>query len=196
MVGLLIGASTMFKIGPAVFNSFISQHRVAAPGSTQLHLRVGKYVLYERTGTRRGGSGFTFTNNGPLTIGPGQVQVTGPNGEPVPVGTLGNVSETITRGSRIYTGAVSFRSRAAGDYIVKVESEPRDVIVARSIGDTFAAIAGWFVVAILGGLVVAIGVVLLIIGIVRRGRASNAAGMSAGAPWPPPDWPSAQKPSP
>jgi len=53
-------------------------------------------------------------------------------------------------------------------------------------------VAGWLLLAVLGGFVVVIGVVLMIIGVVRRGRASNNAAQAA--PWPPPDWPSAQKP--
>jgi hypothetical protein len=177
--GLLLGASTLFKIVPAVYGSFTSQHTVAVPGSTRLHLHAAKYVLFERT-------------DGPPTIRPDQVEVSAPNGEPVPVSTLDSVSESITRGSRTYDGAVSFRAPTAGDYVVKVTSEPREAIVARSIGDTLGAVAVWFLLAVLGGAVVVIGVVLLIIGFVRRGRATRDADQVA--PWPPPDWPSTPKP--
>ena len=184
IIGLLVGASTLIKIVPAIVRSFTSQHVVLAPGSTPLELKPGKYVVFERTGSLR----------------PDQVRVTGPDEETVAVTSLGDESETITRGSVEYTGTATFRASTSGEYVVEITSEPRQAVVARSLIDTFGGVVGWFLLGLLGGFVVVLGVVLLIIGIVRRSRAANRAGYAPTAadppPWPPPDWPSHPQPPP
>lgn len=185
IIGLVVGASTLFKIVPAVVTSFTSQHVVLAPGTTPVELHHGKYVVFARSDQ----SGIT----------PEQVQVTGPHGEQVTVTSLGNESETITRGSVEYAGAAEFRAATSGEYTVQITSEPRQALVARSLIDTFGSVVGWFFLGLAGGLVVVLGVILLIIGIVRRSRASNRAAYVQPAgeapPWPPPDWPSHPQPS-
>jgi len=184
IIGLLVGASTLIKIVPAIVRSFTSQHVVLAPGSTPLELKSGKYVVFERTGSLR----------------PDQVRVTGPDEETVAVTSLGDESETITRGSVEYTGTATFRASTPGEYVVEITSEPRQAVVARSLIDTFGGVVGWFLLGLLGGFVVVLGVVLLIVGIVRRSRAANRAGYAPTAadppPWPPPDWPSHPQPPP
>lgn len=188
VIGLLLGGSTLFKIVPAIVRSFTSQHVVLAPGTTPLSLKPGKYVVFERSGGLR----------------PEQVRVSGPNSEPVAVTSLGDESETITRGSVDYEGVATFRATTAGEYVVEITSEPRTAIVARSLIDTFGGVVGWFLLGLLGGFIVVLGVVLLIIGIVRRSRAANRAAVYGYAappaaeppPWPPPDWPSHPQPPP
>jgi hypothetical protein len=183
IIGLLVGASTLFKIVPAVVRSFTSQHVVLAPGSTPLSLTPGKYVVFERSGSLR----------------PEQVHVTGPDEERVTVTSLGAESETITRGSVQYEGVATFRASTSGEYEVEITSEPRQAIVARSLIDTFGGVIGWFLIGLAGGGLVVLGVILLIIGIVRRSRSANRAGYPptpAAPPWPPPDWPSHPQPPP
>ena len=180
IIGLVLGASTLFKIVPAVVRSFTSQHVVLAPGETPLELHRGKYVVFARS-------------DAPI-IRPDQVQVTGPDGGQVAVTSLGDESETITRGAVEYTGGAEFRVATSGEYVVRITSEPRQAVVARSLIDTFGSVVGWFFLGLAGGGLVVLGVILLIIGIVRRSRAANRAGYvpapADAPPWPPPDWPS------
>lgn len=186
IIGLVVGASTLFKIVPAIVTSFTSQHVVLAPGSTAVDLHRGKYVVFERS------------PNPEMT--PEQVQVAGANGEPVTVTSLGGESETVTRGSADYTGFAEFRASTSGEYTVRITSEPRQALVARSLVDTFGSVVGWFFLGLAGGGLVVLGVILLIIGIVRRSRAANRAGYpqptGEAPPWPPPDWPSHPQPPP
>jgi Protein of unknown function (DUF2510) len=64
---------------------------------------------------------------------------------------------------------------------------PRSVLVARPLTDTIKRVLGWFLLSGLGGLVTAAGIILLIVGSVRRGRVRRAGAYaySYAAPVPP-----------
>jgi hypothetical protein len=189
------GVGTGVKFGQTVLGS----HAVSLPAHLQRHFGSGTYEVYQRTGSRRGGGGFTFTNDGPTTLTPTDVTVTGADGARVATSYPSGGTETITRGSGSYTGAVVFDIPASGDYTVDIQPDGAgfpEVIVARSLGGAVRAAAKWIVLFVIGALAAAVGVVLLIVGIVRRNRASRpsaqfvpAYGAAPGyAAPPPPAW--------
>jgi len=200
IVGLVIAIPTFIAGLLPIIHTLESTPRFDVPGQTELHLGSGAYLLYQDTGASSFGN---ITSVGTTTIQPSDVTVTGPDGEKV---TLGYVydTETITRQGRRYVGAVRFTTPSAGTYTISVSAAvPSEVIVARPINDTVTTALAWFAVAFGGAVVFVVGLILLIVGSVRRGRAqTNAAyagamygasygasyGTSYGAPMPPAGW--------
>jgi len=179
-VGAVVAIST-------VVHAITSGPVLSLPTDTRMHLSAGTYLVYQRTGTTHGGGGVSFSSSGPPTLQPSDVAVSAPDGTTVPVDYPGS-SESLTRGSASYTGAVSFDVPRSGDYEVRIGpphgGTPR-AIVARSLGSMVHKIAGWAALAALGFFVGIVGVVLLIVGIVRRSRARRPAIVGG---MPPPGW--------
>ena len=199
---MIIGALLVLPVvigGARSVASTITARPHAVPGVITGNLGSGAYVVYERTGTRRGSGNFTFGENAPVTLNPGVVAVTGPGEEPVPVRPT-SYNETITKGTAVYTGAVRFDVARRGTYTIRIGGErPTEVLVTRSLGDSFRRLGGAFLLALLGGFIGFVGVVLLVVGLVRRmvAPAADAAAVPAAAATvaapsspgsPPPGW--------
>jgi hypothetical protein len=157
-------------------------HTFAAPGPVRIHLGSGTYEVYEDTGSISIGS--SFSPNDDVTITPSDVTVTGAGGN-VEVYDRGTVRESRSSDGDEFVGAVRFTTPSAGDYVVSVRNSQRRMLVARPFTDTVRAALGWFALAVLGGLVGAAGIVLLIVGAVRRSRTRNAFTYAYAAPSPP-----------
>lgn len=170
-------------IGAAVsfVKNTIDAPAVALPANVQLELHAGTYDVYQWTGTNRGGFGFHVTDSGPPGLGPGDVTVTAPDGSDVPVGFAGSALATLTRGSRIYTGAARFHAPSSGLYTIRIRASGGlpEVIIGRSFGDAVRTAAGWFLTLGIGVAVALTGLVMLIVGIVRRGKAQPRPGLPA-----------------
>jgi hypothetical protein len=157
------------------------------PGLIDVDLGSGRYFLYEWTGTSRRSGNFGFSNDRGISLTPSMVAVTGESGQAVPVSPVFS-TETITKGTKIYTAAVAFDTPRAGHYTIRVAGEqPGEVLVARPIGESFRRLGRPFLVALLGGMIAALGLVLLIVGLVRRGRGGfeRAAAAPAYTPYQP-----------
>jgi hypothetical protein len=164
------------------------------PGSVTRHLDRGTWFIYERTGTSTGGRGpGTIINSLPTTINPSEVTVTDPDGGTLPVRRV-NSDETLTRNARVYTAVLQFKVVRAGRYRVNfITDGETEVVISRSLGQTFRDVLGLSAVATTGGLVALLGVVLLVVGIVRRRGAANPVPAAALPTWtapsgPPPGW--------
>jgi hypothetical protein len=170
-VAIAGGAGTAVTFGKTILGT----DSVALPAHLQRHFGSGTYEVYQRTGTRGGGGGFTFSNDEPPTLQPQDVVVVGSDGSQLVTSPALGAQETITRGSGSYTGVVTFNVTTSGDYTVNIAADGGlpEAIVTRSIGSAAHAAAKWLVLLVLGALAAAIGVVLLIVGIVRRNRASQ-----------------------
>jgi hypothetical protein len=146
------------------------------PGQYEVHLRDARYIVYQRTGTR---AIFGSSQEGPtVRIPPESVTVRAPDGTLVPV-SYTSKNETITRGSAEYTSSLEFDTPTRGLYQLSLGTDPSNptsttVIVARSIGDAIHGVLAWFGVGALGGLIMVVGLVMLIVGATRRGRARRA----------------------
>jgi hypothetical protein len=153
------------------------------PINQGIELHRGQYTIFELTGRQSGGGGLTFSENGFTTFAPDDVHVTDASGQPAAVTPLGAVAERLTRGSDIYTGALHIQVPATGRYQVQILSvTPETLVIAPSLGSTFAAISGWLVVGGISVVILFIGLVLLLRG-VSIGRALGAA-----PNWPPAGW--------
>jgi hypothetical protein len=156
------------------------------PGTYQIHLHNAKYTVYQHTETR---SAFgSVQRDSPLIrIVPGYMTLTAPDGSNVPV-SLTSDNETLTRNHDVYQGTLVFDAPVNGDYLMRFNNpSPSTVIVSRSILDRLRGVWPWFGVGALGGLLFIAGLVMLIVGATRRGRAKRA--MYAGyAGWGAPQW--------
>jgi hypothetical protein len=149
-----------------------------------VHLGEGTYMLYEDKGATSIGSAFSPDDS--VTLTPEDVTVTGADGASVEVFDRGSIRETLNSGSNRFVGAARFTTPAAGDYTVSVRSAiPKAVLIARPLTDTVRSVLGWFALTAVGGITFVVGIVLLIVGSVRRGRMRTA---TAYAPSVPPGW--------
>ena len=177
VVGVVLGIPCALKAIPPFFEGLTGAVR-PTPLDTRLRLRSGTYAVYERTGTQRGGGGFTVTENDAPRIAPGGVTVLSPSGQPISTHDFGtgSGSETITRNGAVFTATVRFDVETPGVHRVRIAGErPGQVIIARSLGGTFERVAPWIALGAGAGLVVATGAVLFAIGVIRRDRAEAAA---------------------
>ena len=110
-----------------------------------------------------------------MELDPSQIDVVGPSGERVPVAFTSG-TETITRPNGTYVSAVEFRVRRSGDYRVGIHaSRPGLVMVQESIGQVARRSVVWALGIGLGALLVLAGLIMLIVGIVRRSKAKQLA---------------------
>lgn len=200
-VGIALGIGGGIGTGVAFAKSVLYAPAVDLPASLHRHLHTGTYVIYQRTGTTHHNGPFSsFNNAAPPTLTPGDVTVTSSAGIPADIRYTGAINETLTRGSAIYTGVVEFHVPATDDYDIEIENAQGggipQVVVARSLGDALRSAVGWLVMLGIGVLIAATGLVLVIIGIVRRNRAGRVApayagvpsGLAAAPPVVPPGW--------
>jgi hypothetical protein len=182
-VGIVLGIVAAVAIVIPLAGSFTSPV-YEAPGSFQMHLHHATYTVYQHTETR---SVFgSVQRDVPLVrITPSNLTVTAPDGTIVPVSFTTDV-ETLTRRTDVYRGTLVFDAPRGGDYVVRFNNpSPTTVIVSRSILDALRGVWPWFGVGALGGALLITGLVMLIVGATRRGRAKRAMYASWG---PPPQW--------
>jgi len=171
-VGLLIGIVSVVAIVIPLLEVFTSE-AYTVPGEIHLHLKDGRYTVYQRTG-RRSPFGISSPDDSTAPLTPNLLTVTAPDDSTVPV-TYDDRTEKITRGSTEYTGSLTFDPPSGGDYVLVFKRVPTTVIVARSVSDAIRGVLVWFGVGALGGAILLAGIVMWIVGAVRRGRAKRAA---------------------
>jgi hypothetical protein len=173
VVGLILAVPSAIAIGVRTVRA-LSTPPMTTPGASTRHLTAGTWFVFERTGTKTGLGGFTITHDHAPTIEPGDVTVTGPDGETPSVNPV-TVDETITEGPRIYTAAVQFTVPSTGTYVVRVDTPGSEVLIARPLAQTLRGMAKYGLGILGGALLVVIGGILLIVGSVRRGRGRSVA---------------------
>jgi hypothetical protein len=188
VLGAAVGI-TGLAVGVAKVVHEFSGTVYTAPDTVQRHLGTGKYEVFEEVADDLNLA--PFGDN--LTAA--DVKVTSANGQTVPTTDRTGTSEHITRGSVSYDGVVDFTIHSAGDYSITVSGHRGErFFVSRTFGDLAKHAVIWFVMMGLGILIGFAGVVLLILGIVRRRNARRPPmaayagyhGMGHGLP--PPGW--------
>jgi hypothetical protein len=172
-LGIVIGVVAVVAIIiPLVDHLGSDAYRV--PGEIHLHLKHERYLVYQRE---------EFADVfGAVNLSPATLTVTGPDRATVPVEFDGR-DEKFSKGSTDYRSTLSFEPPASGDYeLVFTNRLATEVVVARSTEDVVRSVLVWFGVAALGGAVLLAGIILLIIGVTRRGRAKRAAYAAWGPP--------------
>jgi hypothetical protein len=139
------------------------------PGTTpvegSLQLTTGTWQVY-----------VVEPNDDANLVQPSDVTVTGPGGSSISATAMpSGETEDLTRSGDKYYAEVRFKVDQAGSYnvAVKPSSGSQQIYVAKSLGDLVKHDAAWLLMMLAGILVGIIGVVMLIVGIVRRRRASQ-----------------------
>jgi len=132
------------------------------PGSVVQKLDAGTMSVYAQVEVQTQVSPFDAS----------QVRVVGPQGA-VNVRTVGTPETVMVNGDN-YVAVASFDTLVAGEYTVVVGegSQPGRAAVSASVLSTIGAAAGWIGAIVLASLMGLVGLVLMIVGLVRRSGAS------------------------
>ena len=188
-IGIVVAVVSVIAIAIPLVGTFTSP-AYTVPGDLYLHLQHARYTVYQHSGTR---STFGSVTADPSTIriDPSALSVKAPDRSTVPVSYDPN-RETLSRGSDVYSGSLEFNVPTDGQYdLTFANSTSTTVVVARSLSDALHGALKWFGFGALGGVFVVGGVVMLVVGATRRGRARRAQYHGWGAP-PPWGWPGPQ----
>lgn len=189
-IGIALGVTGGVIAGVTFFRAVLGGPAVSLPAHIHRHLDAGNYEIFQRTGTRA-------LEDDPSSIGdfaslvPDNVRIRTSDGLTVPSESTTDVTETINRGTGVFSGAVKFHAPRSTDYDIDIDysgGEPF-VVIDRTFGDSFRRALPWVGLGGAGALIATVGLVLLIVGIVRRNRASRTAPyVPAYAGGPPPGW--------
>jgi hypothetical protein len=173
------GVAAVMVVSP--FVDLYSTRTVVVPGRVDLDIGRGTYQVFAH---QLGSDGPTLTAS--------DLSVTSPAGSSI---TLSNVSGySIVRGGDTYDAIVEFYAPAKGHYTLDVDPNAgqASVFVARPIGDIARSVRWWALTFLAAGLVFGAGLIMLVVGIVRRhhvapvvptARAGSAAASPASQVW-------------
>jgi hypothetical protein len=142
------------------------------------------YAVYELAASGSGVTGDPYLGN----IAPGDVTVTSSaDGSEVVVDDAPSMTQTFANGAKTYVVVATFEPPTTGRYVVSIATEGSTVIVAPSI-TALAKALPWLGLIGFGGLLALAGIIVLVVGLVRRGSkpAVAAAYPTAGYPAPAP----------
>jgi hypothetical protein len=185
-LGIVLAAVPMAIVSVRALRS-VRTPSMSTPQAKQRHLGAGKWFIFQRTGTTTGAGGFTITHENAPTLRLADVRVTAPDGSKVLVSYV-TVNETMRRGSRNYRAVVQFKAPSSGTYDIAVDTPNSEVVISRSLGDTFSGFIWLATIGGAGGLLIAVAIVLLIVGGVRRRRAAPSLATPWGGALPLPNW--------
>jgi hypothetical protein len=172
IVGCAIGGSVQLV---GVISSATPQ---PIPGRFHVSLGSGTWEIYELTGTRSGvsagGVSVNVTHFQAPSVTASMVTITGADGAQVPVQTQSgdyqagsariSTTQTLQKGSDIYTGIATFQVPAAGNYLVSVvNSGAGAIVVSRPVLSDFAALLPWLGGGLLGAVCLLIGLIGVIV---------------------------------
>jgi hypothetical protein len=184
-LGLVVAVSAGVVITVRVVRWFTTPALIT-PGTTTRHLTTGTWVVFQRTDLG------AFTPGEDQTLGPAEITVTGTGAAPLAI-RPDTANDTITRGTRTYTAADEFTVDRAGTYQIAVNTPgPGEVLITRSLGDTFRGQLRLMAAGAGGGLLVIIGVILVILAAVRR--SSRTPSVQPAVAWPPGWYPDPYQP--
>ena len=153
LFGLVAAAGLASGVGRVV--SSFTTDPISTPGSAIVELNDGTYSVMQRS------------NGADEQLSPGDIRVTGPNGEVTVEDNT--ITETVQRGSVVYEAVAKFTVSDSDTYEIDVAGPGNSsVLITPSIGSTFAQSAWWFGLLALAGMLIMLGLVLVIVRIVLR----------------------------
>jgi hypothetical protein len=176
VVGAIVGITGIALFaGHAVHDlSNVTHYDGTAPADDTAQLDTGTWEIYVLHGS----------SSNP-TVLPTDVTVTAPGGATVPVRAVpSNVTETVTATGSRYVAEVRFDVPQSGSYRIAVAGPAgTQVTIAKSITDIVKHSASWLALFGIGLIIGLAGLVMLIVGIVRRRGARRPPVMAyAGVP--------------
>lgn len=139
---------------------------------TEIRTRQGTYYVFQR---------FDQRDEESAAVRPDAVRVRTLTGDGVPT-AVASSREEIWDGSSVSRPVVKFTTPRAGTYLISAIAPREDIFVQRAGFQGLADALSWFRLAGIGGLVIVAGVVLLLVGIVRRHHSTPVVLPPGGAP--------------
>jgi hypothetical protein len=156
----------------AAFWSVLTGPVYQVPSTLRIHLDSGTYRVYELDRSGRGLAGRPLVDSSTLTV-------RAPDGTRVSVVET-SLTENLTNGSESFDSVVRFATPDSGTYTLRfTPSAPTRVMVEPSLGDVARDHAGWLVLFGVGVLLGGIGLVMIIVGAVRRSAARKRTAAAA-----------------
>jgi len=121
------------------------------------------YAVYEQATSGTGTSGDPYIGS----IQPGDVTVQATDGTEVILTDAPSLSQTFSDGSKNYVVVATFDPPVSGQYVVSVKTDGATIIVAPSLTSVAKALP-WLALIGVGALLALAGLIVFIIGIVRR----------------------------
>jgi hypothetical protein len=149
------------------------------------------YAVYELATSGSGASGDPYLGN----IAPGDITVKASDGSTVPVNEAPSMTQTFNDGAKTYIVVATFDPPTSGSYVVSIATEGSTVIVAPSL-TAIAKALPWLGLIGFGGLLVLAGIIVLIVGIVRRSSKPAVAGTYLASGYPVQGYPASSYPAP
>jgi hypothetical protein len=174
----LAGFGTVAAVKAASLGSGSPRH---VPGQFRESLSAGRWDIYELTGTTTGSSvgplSYSVTHRRSRVLDASVISVTAPDGQPVSMlDQATNVTETIQKGSDLYTGVANFDAPRSGSYSITVNRNgPGQVILARPVLSELAGLLPWAGGALGGAACIALGLILLTLGYRRPAQPPDPA---------------------
>lgn len=169
-VGLAATILGVFQGVRSLSNGVLDSFAVGrVEGGAEIDARKGTYYVFQLVGELS--SNDAGTPGGQTTLRASEVTVTAPDGSRVPTFPANSV-ETYTKGVAEYQAAVKFTAPRDGIYRVRVTNDETPLLVRRAAFDLLGRSLTWFGVAALGGLGLALGIILLIVGVIRRSHST------------------------
>jgi hypothetical protein len=156
------------------------------PAHFRESLSAGRWDIYELTGTTTGSSvgpfSYSVTHRRSAALNASVISVTAPDGQPVAVhDQASNTTETIQKGSGLFTGVANSDAPSSGRYSITVNSDgPGQVILARPVLSELAGLLPWAGGALAGAVCILLGLVLLTLGYRHRPARPPGAGAAPG----------------
>jgi len=132
------------------------------------------YAVYEAS------TGGTGTSSDPLTgnVILSDITVTGPAG-PVTVNDVGNSTQTYDANGKRFGAVATFDPPTTGSYTIDVSTDGSVVVVAPSF-TSLGKIAIWVALILLAVVLGLLGLILLIVGLVKRSKSKKEMAMASG----------------
>jgi hypothetical protein len=172
VAGIGVAVWMLFSSVAGGVNDAVTAPRLAVPGHQTLHLRSGSYLVYGRVDLG-GGTGLTA------------VSVSTPDGRTL--ATTSTSWQTLTRDSDEFRSVAAFTAPSDGQYTVSLEGRVgSQAIVAPGLAHIFGGVSLAATVGVICAMAFLAGIVLLIVGAVRRSSSRRPEG---GPPQYPPGYP-------
>lgn len=167
LVALVVAGIGMFRVGRSAFGTLMAE-QVATPAVITRELDAGKYTIFERIGTQNSVGPVTYSQTEEFSIGPDDLEITGPDGESVPT-EIWSVDETLQRGDALYAGAAGFTAERPGTYRIDIGGPASEVVVGRRLFDgTATALVTMAVGAVTGCIAVIAFITIVLVRSSRR----------------------------
>jgi hypothetical protein len=184
LIGIGLGIASLVGIVTTVVDTVQGTKFLHTPGTATERLSSGTYIIYEIIGADTSGvsSGNAPTIGG-IAITPAEVSITSETGQHLVV-VPANANANVSNASHTLSAAVQFTVPTEATYDISIQTaNPSEALITHALGPAVRSLITWLIVGAVGGLLFVAGLILIIVGHLRRSRARQV-GPYGGVPQP------------